>query len=99
MKHHRYFVYILSNTRRTVLYTGITNNLGRRLREHRDGTVGGFSKRYNVHDLVYAETYSDVNNAIAREKQIKSWSRSRKDELVASLNPELRDLSEEFVGL
>jgi len=96
MRRHRYFVYILSNARRTVLYTGVTNDLRRRIQEHRDGTADGFTKRYNIHDLVYFEAYCNINDAIAREKQIKSWSRNRKDELVASVNPELRDLTDEI---
>ena len=96
MNDRRYAVYILSNTHRTVLYTGITNDVIRRLQEHRDGTANGFTKRYHVHDLVYVETYENVNDAIAREKQIKSWSRKRKDELVTTINPELRNLTDEL---
>lgn len=99
MKEHRYYVYILSNKRRSVLYTGVTNDLSQRLHEHRAGVTDSFTKRYNVCDLVHVETFPDINDAIAREKQIKSWSRKRKDELVAAMNPGLRDLSGEILGL
>jgi putative endonuclease len=91
----RYYVYILTNVRHTVLYTGVTNNLARRLEEHRRG-FSAFTRRYNVHKLVYFEEFHDVRDAITREKQIKSGSRQKKLALIESLNPLWRDLSEEL---
>ena len=73
---HKYYVYILTNRWNTVTYTGITNDLMRRMEEHRSRRIEGFTKRYNVDKLVYFETYSDVQDAIAREKQIKSGNRA-----------------------
>ena len=89
-----YYVYILTNATNVALYTGVTNNLERRLYEHRHHTdPDSFTARYNIHKLVYVETTSDIQAAIQREKQIKSWSRKRKNALVESLNPEWKDLS------
>jgi putative endonuclease len=88
---HRYYVYILTNQHRTVLYTGVTNDLRRRLQEHRSGQGSAFCRRYNVHRLVYAESFTDVREAIAREKQIKGGSRQRKLDLIAAQNPSWRD--------
>ncbi len=96
MARRAYYAYILSNAKRTVLYTGVTNDLRRRLTEHRDGTGSAFVRKYNVHDLVYFEEHHDVNDAIAREKQIKAGSRKKKDALIAAMNPESRDLSDEL---
>ena len=90
------FVYILSNWNDSVLYIGVTNNLERRLYEHRNGLVDGFTKKYNVHKLVYFEHTSDVYSAISREKQLKKWSRAKKNFLVASMNPQWKDLSEDW---
>ncbi len=91
----RYWVYILSNPGRTVLYVGVTNELSKRVWEHRHGPAAlhKFTHRYHVTDLVYYEEYGSVAYAIAREKQIKSWSRARKDALIKSVNPEQTDLS------
>ena len=91
-----YYVYILTNSRKTVLYIGVTNNLERRLYEHKKGFLDGFSKKYNVNNLVYYETTQDVNSAISREKQLKSWSRSKKEALINSVNPLWNDLSAEW---
>lgn len=88
-----YFVYILSNRHRTVYYTGVTNNLARRLYEHTHHLVKGFTDRYNCTELLYYEASPDVNAAIAREKQLKKWSRIKKLALIETLNPDLRDLS------
>jgi len=93
MRRHLYWVYILTNLHRTVLYIGITNNLTRRLHEHRSGRNKGFTKKYNCNILVYFEQYSDVTNAIAREKELKKWKRHWKLALIKNENPELRDLS------
>ena len=92
----QYYVYILTN-RSGTLYTGVTNNLARRVVEHRSGQVEGFSKRYNLRYLVYYEATSDVRSAIAREKQIKGWRRAKKLHLIDSVNPAWRDLSQEFL--
>ena len=91
-----YYVYLLTNRNHNVLYTGVTNNLERRLYEHKNGLAEGFTKRYRVHKLVYFETTSDVKAAIAREKQIKSWSRARKNSLIEAENPHWRDLTEDW---
>lgn len=92
-----YFVYILTNFTNNVLYTGVTNNLERRLYEHRNNLADGFTKCYHVHKLVYFEATSDIYSAISREKQIKGWLRSKKIALIESKNPEWKDLSEEWL--
>ena len=81
-----YFVYILSNWNDSVLYIGVTSDLPRRLYEHRNNLVDGFTKRYNVHKLVYYEYTNDVYSAISREKQLKGWRRSKKDALITKMN-------------
>ena len=91
-----YFVYTLTNLHKTTLYTGITNNLVRRMKEHKEGAGSVFSGKYHLNRLVYYEIYRDVRAAIAREKQIKGGSRSRKVNLINSLNPEWQDLSLEW---
>ncbi len=92
----RYCVYILTNARNTVLYTGVTGDLVRRVEEHRAKAVPGFTARYNLVKLVYFEAFESPGEAIAREKQIKGGSRLRKVRLVESWNPEWRDLAEEI---
>jgi putative endonuclease len=96
MRVRQYFVYIMTNAHNTVLYTGVTNNLHRRVLEHRSGKGGGFTKKYNIVKLVYYESGEDVNIAIFREKQIKAGSRRKKIELINSINPEWKDLFEEY---
>ena len=91
-----YYVYILTNKYNTVVYTGVTNNLERRLFEHKNHFVDSFSKKYNLNKLVYFETTNDVNSAIEREKQIKGWIRDRKNALIESVNPEWKDLSTDW---
>jgi putative endonuclease len=91
-----YYVYMLTNWNNKVLYTGITNNLERRLYEHKNKLVEGFTTKYNVNKLVYYDYTSDVSSAIAREKEIKGWTRQKKNELIESVNPEWEDLSEGF---
>lgn len=88
----RYWVYILANTPHTTLYIGVTNNLIRRLQEHTDG-FSAFTKKYNVKKLVHREEYTDIRDAIAREKQLKSWSRAQKIALIDDQNPLWKDLS------
>ena len=88
-----YYVYILSNWDDSVLYIGVTGNLLRRLYEHQNGLVDGFTKQYNIHKLVYYETTNDVYSAISREKQLKKWRREKKNQLIETVNPQWRDLS------
>ncbi len=88
-----YYVYFMSNTHKTVLYVGVTNDLIRRVYEHKHHLdKGSFTDRYNAERLVYFEVATDPYHAIEREKQIKSWNRKRKEKLVDSLNPEWVDL-------
>jgi len=87
-----YYVYIMASASRT-LYTGVTSNLERRVPQHRRKLLGGFSTRYNVNRLVYFEVSGEISAAIAREKQIKSWSRKRKIALIESVNRDWKDLS------
>ena len=91
-----YFVYILANWNDSVLYIGVTNNLERRLYEHRNGLADGFTKKYNVHKLVYYEYTNEAYSAISREKQLKGWNRAKKNALIAKMNPEWRDLSADW---
>jgi len=91
-----YYVYLLTNWNNRVIYTGVTNNLERRLYEHKNIKVGGFTKKYNVNKLVYFEETSDVESAIIREKEIKAWRREKKTRLVISVNPEWCDLSKDW---
>ena len=94
-----YYVYILSNKYRNVLYTGVTNDLIRRVYEHRNHLIkDSFTARYNVTRLVYFETTEDVRSAIEREKQIKSWPRARKDALVETQNPTWEDQYSMILG-
>ncbi len=92
-----YYVYILTNKTDTVMYIGVTNDLRRRLCEHKNEQIEGFTKRYHIHKLVYYEEYHEVNDAIAREKQLKGWKREKKNALVATKNPNLDDWSEGFI--
>ena len=91
-----YFVYILSNWDDSVLYIGVTNNLPRRLYEHRNGLADGFTKKNNVHKLVYYECTNDAYSAISREKQLKKWTRIKKNTLISAQNPRWIDLSAEW---
>ena len=89
------YVYILANQQYTVLYTGMTNDMERRLAEHRAG-LGEFSTRYKLSQLVYCEPTPDVNAAIAREKQLKGWTRAKKVALIEAANPDWRDLADRW---
>ena len=91
-----YFVYILSNWNDSVLYIGVTGNLPRRLYEHRNHLVDGFSSKYNTEKLVYFEETTDVYSAISREKQLKGWTRKKKNDLIMKMNPEWKDLSADW---
>jgi putative endonuclease len=92
----QYCVYIVTNKNNGVLYTGVTNNLKRRIFEHKQKLVEGFTKKYNVEKLVYYEVFNDIKNAIAREKQIKGGSRQKKMDLVNHMNPTWCDLYEDL---
>ena len=96
MSDREYYVYIMTNLHNTVLYTGVTNDLQRRVQEHKTGKGGVFTKKYNVTKLVYYECGDNVNVAIFREKQIKAGSRQKKVDLINRLNPEWKDLYEEY---
>ena len=89
-------VYILASNTRGTLYIGVTSDLAKRVDEHRQGVVGGFSGRYNVHRLVYYEVHENMLGAIAREKQLKKWNREWKIDLIESMNPGWHDLSHEI---
>ena len=91
-----YYVYLLSNWNNKVLYIGVTNNLERRIIEHRQKLVPGFTEKYNVNKLVYFEQTNDVISAISREKQLKKWRREKKNALVNSVNPGWKDLSSQW---
>ena len=91
-----FYVYILSNHNRTVLYIGITNDLRRRLGEHRMGRESSFVHRYNLRDLVYFEEFAEPYGAIRREKQLKNWHRESKFGLIRRVNPNLRDVSDDL---
>jgi putative endonuclease len=95
MYKREYYVYIMTNHSRT-LYTGMTNNLARRVEEHKVGLGSEFTRQYKIHKLVYYESTNDVHIAIAREKEIKTWLRAKKIALIESMNPQWRDLSAEW---
>lgn len=97
MKEHNYYVYILTNFCKTVLYTGVKNDLQRRLVEH-EGGMSEFTAKYNCFYLVYWEHHPYVNNAIAREKEIKGWRRAKKEALINDFNSEWKFLNEEIHG-
>ena len=92
----KYYLYIITNTYNTVLYTGVTNDLQRRVYEHKSKLIDGFTKKYNVTKLVYYEIFDDSYAAISREKQIKAGSRQKKIDLVNSINQEWKDLYDEL---
>jgi len=92
----QYYVYIMTNSRNTALYVGVTNDLIKRVYEHKAKLVDGFTKKYNIVKLVYYEVLEDIENAILREKQIKAGSRQKKIQLIDSTNKEWRDLYDEL---
>ena len=92
-----YYVYILTNWDNKVMYIGVTNNLERRLYEHKNKVIKGFTEKYNVHKLVYFETTNDIMSAIEREKQLKGWNRDKKNRLINQSNPTWCDLSKDIV--
>ncbi|MCU1348660.1 MAG: Excinuclease subunit domain protein [Acidobacteria bacterium] len=89
----QYYVYLLTNQNRTVLYTGVTNSLEKRIWQHKHKVIEGFTKKYNCELLVYFEMYDRIEQAIAREKQLKGWTRAKKNALIAQMNPEWNDLA------
>ncbi len=93
-----YFVYILTNKHHTVFYTGVTNNLGRRIYEHREKLIEGFTEKYSVSKLLYYEEFEDINYAIEAEKRIKKYKRAWKWNLINSINPKHQDLYELIFG-
>ena len=94
--YNTYYIYIMSNTNNTTLYIGVTNDIERRVKEHKSGTLPGFTQKYNCVKLVYYEKYSDIEQAIEREKKLKKWRREKKEWLISTMNPELKDLAGDF---
>ncbi len=92
MQEKNYFVYIAVNSHNNVMYVGVTNNLERRMYEHKEGLVEGFTRRYNIHKLVYFEQTTDINSAISREKEIKKWRREKKNLLIESVNDKWEEI-------
>ncbi len=92
----QYYVYIMTNKRNTVLYAGVTNDLRRRVYEHREKLVDGFTGKYNIVKLIYYEIFQDAENAIIREKHLKAGSRQKKIDLINQMNKEWRDLYEQL---
>ena len=95
---YNFWVYVVTNVHDSVRYIGITNDLARRVSEHRSGEVPGFTSAYRCRKLIYYEHCTDVQDAIAREKQLKKWSRQKKLALIATLNPRWMDLAPEVLG-
>ncbi|MDQ2868793.1 MAG: GIY-YIG nuclease family protein [Verrucomicrobiota bacterium] len=98
MRDYNFWVYIIANIHDSVLYIGMTNDLARRISEHRDGTMAGFASTYRCRKLLYYEHYTEVQNAIARETQLKKWSRAKKEALIATLNANWSDLAFEILS-
>ncbi len=96
MQNRQSYIYIMTNQYNTVLYTGVTSDLQKRVWQHKEKLVEGFTQRYHVTKLVYYEIFTDIREAIAREKQIKGGSRQKKIDLIKSINPEWRDLYDEL---
>ncbi|MDO8444219.1 MAG: GIY-YIG nuclease family protein [bacterium] len=88
-----YFTYIITNKINTVLYTGVTNNLQRRMFEHKNKIISGFSSKYNLNKLVWYQEFNEINDALSAEKRVKGWTRQKKNNLIELLNPNWRDLS------
>jgi putative endonuclease len=98
IREHNYYVYMMTNKRNGTLYTGMTNDLVRRVYEHKHGMLDGFTKQYGLKTLVWFEHHTDVNEAIKREKNIQAWKRQWKLELIEKANPDWNDLYEEITG-
>ena len=95
--YNRYYIYIMSSLNNTTLYIGVTNDLERRVKEHKSGEIPGFTQKYHCCKLVYFEEYSDIDQAIEREKKLKQWRRDKKDLLIKTKNPDLKDLADDLV--
>jgi len=95
MRDHNYFVYMVTNKNKTVLYIGVTNDLQRRTYEHENGLLPGFTKKYNCHYLIYFEHFQNIDDAIAREKVIKKWRREKKENLINEFNADWKFLNNE----
>ena len=98
MRRQEYWVYILASKRNGTLYIGVTNNLARRVWEHKQGLVEGFTRKYGVHLLVHSECFTSPRDAIQAEKRLKKWNRAWKIQLIESINPEWKDLTETLMG-
>lgn len=96
MDQKNYYVYILASKKNGTLYTGITNNIYRRVHEHKKGLIPGFTKNYKVHRLVHVESYQNINDALLREKQMKKWKRQWKIKRIEEHNPDWKDLALEW---
>ena len=92
-----YYIYILASRKNGVIYIGVTNNLIRRVYEHKNSLVEGFTKKYNVKTLVYYEVHKDIKQAIIREKRLKEWKRQWKIDLIEQTNPEWKDLYNDLI--
>ena len=92
-----YYTYILANDNNKLLYIGVTDNIQRRWYEHKNELIDGYTKRYHIHKLVYVEEYNYIMDAITREKQLKGWIRSKKNELIETLNPNWENLGNHIV--
>jgi len=97
MKLHEYYIYILINQNKTVLYIGVTNNLARRLKEHFEGKISGFTQQYRCRYLIYYELFQFIDQAIAREKELKAWRREKKEMLISRFNPDWIFLNDRFL--
>lgn len=96
MRNHNYFVYIVTNKNKNVIYTGVTNDLQRRVYEHENGVSAGFTKKYNCFYLIWFERFQYIQDAIKMEKEIKKWRREKKDRLINEFNPDWKFLNEEI---
>lgn len=96
-KSHNYYIYIMASFHRTI-YIGVTNDLVRRVEQHKDGVLEGFSKKYKTHFLVYYEHFTDIRSAISREKELKAWRREKKVNLIEKINPAWLDLYKDIIG-
>jgi putative endonuclease len=98
MHDYNFWIYIVTNLHDSTLYVGMTNDLARRIAEHRSGEIAGFTSAYRCRKLIYYEHYTEVQDAIARETQLKKWSRTKKVALIAGLNPQWNDLAPAVLG-
>jgi putative endonuclease len=96
MRDHNYFVYIVTNKNKTVLYIGVTNDLQRRIYEHEHSLMSGFTQKYNCQFLIYYEHFQDINDTILREKELKKWRREKKEKLINKFNADWKFLNSEI---